>query len=219
MSKTNDVFLGLDGEMTGGAVQPPGQKPNFQKYQLVQIGLAELHNDWAHVGETASKLTPHWFLATIGYDQIEQNPEAMAVHKISEAEIKAATRPADVDSFAVNWLDERGIRKAIPVGYSVGSFDAPYIREYLPNLARRISMRTLDLNAVVFTISEITGRSYKVVKAAGKNYAEKMIRANTTMADPEQWKAHNAAFDALVAIYSWEYFKKILVVREVHDYL
>lgn len=38
----SDVFLGLDGEMTGGDMQPPGQRPNFQKFALVQIGLAYL---------------------------------------------------------------------------------------------------------------------------------------------------------------------------------
>ena len=80
-------------------------------------------------------------------------------------------------------------------------------------------MRSVDLNALVFAVSEISGRSYKAVKAAGKNYAEKMIRANTSMPTDESFKAHNAAFDALVAIYSWQFFQKILVVREVHDYL
>jgi hypothetical protein len=209
MSET--VFLGIDGEMTGGQIQPPGMKPNFQKYQLCQIGMALLEEN---VREKHPPV-PQWFLATIGYDQIEQEPEAMAVHGVSEAQIKAAARPAEVDALAVKWLDERGIRKATPVGYSVGSFDAPYIREYLPNLARRISMRALDLNAVVFTISAITGRSYKNVKAAGKNYAEKMIRANTSYTEA---KPHEASYDALVATYSWEYFKSILVMREIHEH-
>jgi len=209
----SDTFIAIDGEMTGGGVQPPGAKPHYQRFALIQLGMAELAVE--EVWREGTKPIPYWFLATIGYDQIEQEPEAMAVHGITEAEIKAAPRPAEVDALAVKWLDERGIRRAIPVGYSVGSFDAPYIREYLPNLARRISMRALDLNGPVFLISQITGRSYKAVKTAAKQYAEKQIRVNTSYTEA---KPHEASYDALVAIYSLEYFKSILVMKEIHDH-
>src|SRR5438093_4704060 len=161
-----DVFLGLDGEMTGATMQPPGARPNFQRYALVQIGLADLYVN--EIDETlyGRKPEPHWFLATIGHNTFDKEDEAMAVHGIPEDAIRGAARPAEVDSLAVKWMEENGIRKAIPVGYSVGSFDMPYFRETLPELSRRLSMRQVDLNGVVFTISKITGRSYKAVKAA-----------------------------------------------------
>lgn len=202
-----DIYIGLDGEMTGGDLQPPGQKPHFQRFQLIEIGLAILDD---------LDNRPDHFVSRIGYDKIEYTQEAMDIHKITEEEIKAAPRPAAVDAAAVRWLDERGIHnRATPVGFSVGSFDMPFVREYLPNLGRRISMRVVDLNAVVFAISEVMGRSYKAVKNAGKNYAHNKI-AQSHLADGIG--PHNAGYDALVAIYSWDFFRKMLVVREMHDH-
>jgi len=199
-----DTFVALDGEMTGSHGPLA-----FKRYQLCQIGLAFLDD----MGEV------NWLLSTIGYDHVEQEPEAMAVHGITEAQIKAAARAPEVDQLLVKWLDEHGIQTIIPVGWNVGQFDMPFVREYLPNFARRVRMRSVDLNGVAFTLSELIGVSVNSVKAAAKRHAEQKIQRYTSLITPEQWKAHNAGFDAMVALYSWEYFKKILVVREVHGHL
>lgn len=205
-----DVLLGLDGEMTG-AVPPDAHK----RFQLVQIGLAELYMDDVDAVVYGAKPMPHFISSIIGHDRIEQDPGAMAVHGITEAEILAGPKAAEVESILLAWMDERGIRKAIPVGYSVGSFDMPFVRETLPNLARRISMRNCDLNALVFAVSKVTGRSYKAVKARAKVYAEKQIKEQTSITTTH----HDAGFDALVAIYSLQWFTNVLVVRETHEYL
>ena len=208
-------FIGLDIEATGADWQPPGQRPNYQRFALCQIGLAYLYRNSVDETLYGRKPEPRWVSAVVGHDTFDSEPEAMAVHKITEDQIRGAPRPAEVERSLIGWMDEQGIRKAIPVGYSVGSFDMPYVREAMPEFARRISMRSLDLNAVVFTISEITGRSHNAVKAAGANYAEKVIRKETSMTGVK----HDAGYDALSAILSWEYFKSILVMREIHDHL
>lgn len=212
-----DVFLGVDIEATGADPQPPGAKPHYQRFLLCQLGIAELYVNEVDATLYGRRPEPRWFSSLVGADDFEFEQEAMDVHKITPEQIRAAPRPAQVDAAAAAWLDERGIRRAIPVGYSVGSFDAPYIREWLPETARRLSMRAVDLNAIVFLIAKITGRSYKATKIAGKLYAEKRIKEDIP---PEKVPGgpHNAAFDALVAIYSYEYFKSILFMKEIHDH-
>src|SRR5207247_6915043 len=118
----------------------------FQRFALCQIGLADLHVNGIDASLYGARPFPDWFLSTIGDDSFEYEDEAIAVHGITPEQIRAAPRPAEVDALAVKWMEEHGIRKAIPMGYSVGSFDMPYFRETLPELSRRLSMRNLDLN-------------------------------------------------------------------------
>jgi len=117
-----------------------------------------------------------------------------------------------VDEALLTWLVGEGIadKKAVPVGWNVGSFDMPYVRETLPLSARKFGYRALDLNAVCFTIGEIMGRSWTSVKGYAKKEAARRIGG------PERW--HDAGYDALASIRAWDVLREMLVVREIHDH-
>lgn len=198
-----DVFVGLDGEMTGGG-RDPAKRPAHKFYQLVQIGAA-FRDD---IGEY------HMFYSPIGYDKWDEEPEAMEVHKMTADEIRASPRPQVVDAQLRKKFDEWGIRRAIPVGFGVAGFDMPFVREYLPLSSQHLSMRSVDLTGIAFLLQEVTGHSFQSIKAASKQYALKKMPKPT-----ETFKWHNAGFDSLAALYAWEYFQRIVVVRETHKNL
>ena len=190
--------------MTGGG-RDPAKRPGYMFYQLVQIGAA-FRDD---VGEYSL------FSSDIGYDEWDEEPEAMAVHGMTKERILAAPRAQVVDAKLQQWFEQQGIRKAVPVGWGVSGFDMPYARRYLPEASRFLSMRSVDLTGVAFTIAEIAGHSFNAVKGASKKYAERELRQRFS----KQPSWHDAGYDAIAALMAWEYFKKILVVRETHDHL
>ena len=195
-------WAGIDGEMTGGKMPGPGEKPACQSFQLVQIGVA------LESGDT--------FFSDIGYDKWNEDPKAMEVHKMTADRIRAAPRAEAVDASLLAWLEARGITRAIPIGWSVGTFDMPFVREYLPRSAALISKRSVDLNGVVYTLMQVTGRSYNALKSASKKYAEKALEHRCFQPEPA-W--HHAGYDAEAALKAWEFFRSLIVAKEIHDFL
>jgi hypothetical protein len=207
-------FVGLDIETSGGPYQKPGEKPTFQVYQPIQIGLARLADD-PYYGAAGS--VPEWMSSLIGYayGKLAWNPKAAEVHKIPREAILLADSPARVDQKLVEWLDEHKIGKVVPVGFAVTNFDMPFVREYLPEFSKRVSMRGVDLNAIVFALSAVTGMGFDSIKNAAKEYAQRMIAQNTS----NTMQAHDAGYDALQAIYAFEFFRRGIVFREIHGHL
>lgn len=195
------AFLGLDGEMTGGG-RDPNKRPGWHFFQLVQIGAAYRDD----MGDYSL------FSSDIGYDEWDEEPKAMAVHGMTRERILAAPRAQVVDAQLRQWFEQQGIQKAIPIGYGVAAFDMPYVRRYLPEASQFLSMQSLDLTGVALTLSEVTGRSFKAIKRDSKQYAERQI-LQVLKKQPE-W--HDAGYDAMAALMAWEFFKQIIVVREIH---
>lgn len=211
---THFEYVGLDIESSGGPYQKPGEKPTFQVYQVIQIGLARLKDD-SLLGEM-----PVWMSTLIGHDEskLAWDPKAAEVHKIPrEAIVNAQTkRSVEVDRMLVEWLDNQGIGKVVPVGFAVQGFDLPFVREYLPEFSKRVSMRGVDLNAIVFTVSAATGMGFEQIKNAAKEYAKRMILQTTSFAED---RSHDAGFDALQALFSFDFFRRGIVFREMHGHL
>lgn len=129
--------------------------------------------------------------------------EAQKVHDRSPYQFATAPTPAQVTAEAVKFIEEHseawlGERKL--VGWNVASFDAAFLRKYLPGIARVLSYQSADLNAICFAISQAHGISYKNIKEESKWYAESMLQGGYAL---PQW--HDAGYDAIAARYSFEY--------------
>src|SRR3990167_5804468 len=189
MSKDRAVyrFVSLDGEMTGA------QKvlDFYREYALIQIGLA---------------VTPDVvFVSDIGHQTYSGTKEAREVNKFTHERIKAGPAPAEVDKALVDFVAAQipGEHvRLIPVGWNVGQFDVPFVRYWLPDFARLLGYRSVDLNAVTYTAAKVTGRAYDKIKDAAKRYAERVL------ARPKNF--HDAGYDAAAALASWEYLIKLL---------
>jgi len=181
----------LDGEMTGA------QKvlDFYREYALIQIGLA-----------VTPKAT---FVSDIGHQTYNWTQEALDVNKFTHERIKAGPAPAEVDKALVNFVAAHipGERvRLIPVGWNVGHFDVPFVRYWLPNFARLLGYRSVDLNAVTYTAAKVTGRAYDKIKAAAKRYAVRVLT------QPENF--HDAGYDAAASLAAWDYL--ILLLGGTH---
>lgn len=174
-------FIGVDGEMTG--TDGPAV------HQLIQIGVATSPDEV--------------FVSNIGFDAWQENVESMQIHGLSPELIRSAPRPDDVDAALCGWLADKVVgaeRGLIPVGWNVAAFDLPYVRHYLPRFSTHLSRRSVDLNAVCFTVAGTAGSRWKTLRKRSKRFAEeKLGRAD--------W--HEAGYDAAAALLSWEYFKML----------
>ena len=186
-------FIGIDGEMTGGGAR--GEENSApRQFQLIQVGAA--------LGETALQI----FSSDIGYERWNEDPKAMSVNGISAERIKLAPAPAVVDDALCIWLDAVGTQDdtLVPVGWGVSGFDMPFVREYLPKFARRLSRRSVDLNAIVFLLGG-SGNQATRWKAKSKEYAEQeMLKRGYR----PNW--HDAGYDAAAALLAFEYFQRLV---------
>jgi hypothetical protein len=190
MSKLN--FIGLDGEMTGSGSRERGVVAS-KKYQLIQIGLAANPNNI------------QTFCSDIGYREWNSQPEAMEVNKFTPERILAGPAPDYVDSEACRWLDKqvgKGRRDLHAVGWNVGGFDMPFVAEYLPKLFDRFSYRCVDLNSIVFAMSD-DENDYKRIKGKVKSGAEVLLKKRGIQSD---W--HNAGYDAVNALLAFELLRE-----------
>lgn len=189
-------FIGLDGEMTGGTKT----LDFYKEYQLCQIGVALSYDDI--------------FTSDIGFDKdrYKVTDEALQVNKFTHERIQSGPRQEQVDSELVTWIRERipaanvpfGL-KLIATGWNVASWDLPFVRCYLPRFSEWLWYRTVDLNAVVFTAEQVTGRSYSAIKDAAKRCAEEVIKR------PAEW--HDAGYDAAASLAAWHYLIRFLTPK------
>jgi len=182
------MFLGLDFETSG---------VSHEESAPIQLGIANPDGvlfsmliggwDWD---------SPYWE----GYRNRVWTEQAFDVHGITKDRLKDAPRPKTVDDLAVAWLDKMAPRHPagrIMVGWNVGQFDVPFLRNHFPKTAQAMSYRSVDLNAVVFYMEQAGFGKYKMLKEASKEYARDQIGGE------EQW--HDAGYDALAALHSFDY--------------
>jgi hypothetical protein len=121
---------------------------------------------------------------------------------------------AHVDFLIIEWLRgiypsgiKQGNHFVIPIGWNVGQFDLPFIKRYLPLFNSYISRRTIDLNAVVYTMDgqiEHGGSypTYKGWKKMSKDYAAAILEKCNF-----QTTWHDAGYDAAAGLLSWEFLR------------
>lgn len=203
-------FIGLDFETTG---------TSHEHSAPIEIGLA------SESGQSFGSLIGgwRWHLAdgtpTYGQNTYIWDEEAGEIHGITPDELNDAPWPKAVDESASEWVrdvvggEPKGI---IAVGWNVAAFDFPFLRRYLPKTAASMSYRSVDLNALVFGITQAgltqpyTNEpwGYYGLKSFVKEQAAVGVEQQTGWA-PDNW--HNAEYDALASVYA--YFELLEVLK------
>ncbi len=203
-------FIGLDLETSGTEIEE-GAVP-------IQLGMAVLGEDGAE---------PDIFKSNIGWPGFNGPPardtfpswsdEAEGVHNLTQDTVMRSPSAVAVGLTAREWINVtcEGENRAviIPVGWNISSFDMPFIKRYLPGVQAIMSYRSVDLNAVCFSIaaaglpSPLGGR-WKLQTLRKIVHQVSGAKAAISYGGHELW--HDAAFDALASLYAWEALIKVM---------
>jgi len=189
------IFFGLDGEMSAPNLSDGGR--------LIQIGVAAGEPEGRDHSLFASLINPG-----PGYTW---SMRAEGIHGFRKDEVEAAPVAPEVDNALFSWLLDRGAEEGkrgniIPIGFNVGAFDMPHVAEVLPLTYSLFSRRTVDLNALCFTLdgSEYNNNpvSWSGWKRLAKNFAERTIHEQGFPG-----AEHDAGYDALIHLYGWRFLR------------
>jgi DNA polymerase III epsilon subunit-like protein len=194
--ETDWVFIGLDGEMSSADITTGGA--------LIQAGAASLDPATNTVEVFSSLIRPP--------SRYEWSERAAAVHGISEEQLKAAPSAEQVDEELHEWLLAHGAvaerRVVVPVGLNVASFDLPFFKTALPRATALLARRSVDLNAVLFTLEhwdpnpKSAPRDFAAWKRSMKTHANRVILERGLGA-----REHDAGFDAAQALIGWHWLR------------
>lgn len=181
-------IVGLDIETSGADNTNP-------KHRVIQIGVA--FGTMAVVSRNVG-----W-----ARDEFEAEPTATGVHGISEDEVVLAPSAERVDGQVAEWIGERGVGHGdlIATGWNVGSFDLPFVKRDLPETAKYVSRRTIDLNALCFALSQASAHNFDWWKKEAKRAAVRVLGL-------EKW--HDAGYDAAAALASFLWITEQLRPRD-----
>jgi DNA polymerase III epsilon subunit-like protein len=183
------TYIGVDGEMSGTDIDAG--------HRLIQIGMAKYVD--SGVASISYMINP---------GEMSWSMEAQEVHQFTqEYVLQYGLSPDAVDVVAPMWAnpgDQR--RDFVMVGFNVGSFDRPFIKQTLPLLYRKFSRRSVDLNSVIFSMSD-TNTKFERIKGRAKDYA---IEKMDGMFQDFKNRQHDAEYDAVMALYCFEYLKGLI---------
>jgi DNA polymerase III epsilon subunit-like protein len=176
--------VGLDIETTGS---------DPKVHSLIQVGLASGLGEWM-----SCDVRPY----SASY-VVEE--EAMKVNGFTVERVEAGFPQEQADEMCSEWLAKRfGDERLIPVGWSVGTFDMPFIRKTLPLTAAHFGHRSCDLNAVLFAKTFSTGwkvkGSFDQLKRGTKERVAELLGW-------EHW--HDAGYDALASLAALHVLKEM----------
>lgn len=183
------TYIGIDGEMSGTDIDAG--------HKLIQIGLAKYVNDE---------------VVSIGYlinpGEMAWSLQAEEVHQFSREYInKYGLSPDGVDIASSTWANpSTQKRDFVMVGFNVGSFDRPFIKQTLPLLYGKFSRRSVDLNSLIFSMSA-TNSTFERIKGNAKDYA---IAKMDGMFNDFKNRQHDAEYDAVMALYCFEYLRTLI---------
>lgn len=168
-------------------------------HELIQIGLAK-YNEAGGMDHIGFMIDP---------GEMVWSMEAQEVHQFTYEEVKQyGLEPEAVDPIAAKWANPSTHRRDfVMVGFNVGSFDRPFIKQTLPLTYGKFSRRSVDINSVIFSMAD-TNTQFERIKAKAKDYAfEKM----NGMFDGEfKNRQHDAEYDAVMSLYCFEYLRTLI---------
>lgn len=183
------TYIGLDGEMSSADIETGGK--------LIQIGMAKfVDGKMESIGRMLNPGSMDW------------SAEAESVHQFSREYIeKNGEDPAMVDEMLANWANPTMYRRDfVMVGFNVGSFDRPFVKQSLPILFSKFSRRSVDLNSLIFALSD-SNSQFESIKAKAKDYAFEQMEG---MFDGFQNRQHDAEYDAVMSLYCFEYLQSVM---------
>ena len=193
------AFIGLDFEASG---------TNHSRHAPIQIGLATPE------GAVYSHLVGGWNWTgegLINANEYDWDERAAEIHNITRLALEFAGSAPMIDTFSAGFIHEHypDVRpaKLHAVGWNVASFDFPFLRKHFPLTSRAISYRSVDLNAIVFAMTQakLTDGNgdqwgYQRLKGYAKDRAAHRVWEET--GQDQAW--HEAGYDALTALYAFE---------------
>ena len=201
------AYIGLDLETSGSRhdVHVPIQlgiaMPNGKLFSRLIGGWR-----WYDPMDEEHRMTPYPKYKEVGLRA--WSDEAFGVHGITKEDLETAADRYVVQSQATKFIGENTdawIGNRIVVGWNVASFDMPFVREFLPAVSNSLSYRSVDLNAVSFTVADALGLSWGNLKRRSKEYAQLRLERDW---DEPKW--HDAGFDAQAALYSKDYLEQVI---------
>jgi DNA polymerase III epsilon subunit-like protein len=188
------TYIGIDGEMSGNDIDA-GAK-------LIQIGLAK-YNESGGVDHIGYLINP---------GEMSWSMEAQEVHQFTKDHIDLyGMSPEAVDELVAPWANAgQGRRDFIMVGFNVGSFDRPFIKQTLPITYGKFSRRSVDINSVIFSMSD-TNTQFERIKDKAKNYAFEKMEG---MFNDFKNRQHDAEYDAVMSLYCFEYLRTLIKVEQ-----
>lgn len=183
------TYIGLDGEMSGNDIDAG--------HKLIQIGMAKyVDGQMQSIGTLLNPGVMEW------------SEQAEEVHQFPRDYIeKYGEDPAMVDEKLADWANPTKQRRDfIMVGFNVGSFDRAFVKQSLPILFNRFSRRSVDLNSVIFAMSD-TNSQFERIKANSKEYAFEKMQG---MFEGFKDRQHDAEYDAVMSLYCFEYLVNVI---------
>lgn len=183
------TYIGIDGEMSGTDIDAG--------HKLIQIGMAKYVD-----GEMQS----------IGYllnpGEMAWSEEAEQVHQFTREDIQGyGIYPSIVDPIVARWANPGEQRRDfVMVGFNVGSFDRPFIKQTLPLLYEKFSRRSVDINSLIFALAN-TDKEFLRIKKAAKEYA--FIKMEGMFSEFKN-RQHDAEYDAVMSLYCFEYLRTLM---------
>lgn len=212
--KDSDLnFIGVDLETSGSS---------HSRSAPIQIGIA---NDSGMIFDSyiGGWLFDPALQTADGQRTHEWSEEAYGIHGIPRSRLLSAPFAKEADVQAAYWIEDNvgGPGKGIiAVGWNVAAFDFPFIREYLPKTAGSMAYRSVDLNAIIFGITQAglgdwDGKpwTYYRLKSFVKDAAASRIMQQTDM--QVQW--HDAGYDALAGLYAFYELQEVLLNASIPD--
>jgi hypothetical protein len=180
------LFVGLDIETTGSNIEAGAG--------ICQVGV------YSPTHQFVSDIRPH-----AGYAVTE---EAMGVNGFTHERLEAGAPLLEVDEglsiFLGTLAPEGNHRRIIPIGWNVAGFDMGFIRRFLPRSFEWFSYRSVDLNAICFTMDPSNWKDYK---RASKQYAGERMEGK--LVGYTEKRAHDALYDAAQGYYAWHYLRSL----------
>jgi DNA polymerase III epsilon subunit-like protein len=184
------TYIGIDGEMSGNDIDAG--------HELIQIGLAKYdeYGDVEHIGYLLKQ------------DEMVWSMEAQEVHQFTQEDVRDyGIYPSIIDPIVAKWANPGTQRRDfVMVGFNVGSFDRPFIKRTLPLTYGKFSRRSVDLNSVIFSMSD-TNTKFERIKGKAKDYA---IEKMDGMFNEFKNRQHDAEYDAVMALYCFEYLRTLV---------
>jgi DNA polymerase III epsilon subunit-like protein len=182
------LFLGLDGEMSSSELSEGGK--------LIQIGIAT--EEGINISYTMNPGECQWSEA------------AFEVHGITLESLQSAPSPAEIDEKLYEDLlligaDPKRRSKTIPVGFNVGAFDMPFVKDSLPKSFSLFSRRTVDLNALCFALDHKVDGGMPVNADTWKKRAKAYAIEQIGMENQ-----HDAGWDAMMHYRCYEFLRNMI---------
>ena len=167
-------------------------------HKLIQIGLAKYNESGGmdHVGYLLNPGEMTWSM------------EAQEVHQFTREYVEEfGILPTTADPITAKWANPGNQRRDfVMVGFNVGSFDRPFIKQTLPITYGKFSRRSVDINSLIFAMSD-TNEDFERIKADAKNYAFAKMEG---MFNDFKNRQHDAEYDAVMSLYCFEYLRTLI---------